>query len=174
MSTSAGAPGGGFSSSPNIGAAAMSAAPDAGGDQVIASYRDYADAQRAVDSLSDQNFPVESLRIVGSDLQLVEQVTGRLTTGRAALAGAGSGALLGLLFGLLVGLFTPGPVWLGLLLGGLVFGAAWGASLGFLVHWASGGRRDFSSASSLSARRYEIVADHRYAAEARRLLARTG
>jgi len=34
---------------------------------------------------------------------------------------------LGLFIGLLVGLFTTGPVWLGLVLGGLVIGTLWGA-----------------------------------------------
>ena len=53
----------------------------------VASYDDYADAQRAVDRLSDDGFPVEQLDIVGSDLRLVERVTGRLTKGRAAAAG---------------------------------------------------------------------------------------
>ncbi len=157
------------------GAAAVAAtdeSPDAG-LQVVASYDRYADAQRAVDALSDRKFPVEALRIVGSDLQLVEAITGRLTKGRAALAGAASGAMLGLLFGLLVGLFTVGPVWLGLLLGGLILGAFWGAMVGFLAHWATGGRRDFASTSMLAARHYDLVADARLAVQARQLLAET-
>ena len=61
----------------------------------MASYDDYALAQRAVDQLSDDGFPVEHLDIVGSDLRLVERVTGRLTKGRAAAAGAASGAWFG-------------------------------------------------------------------------------
>jgi hypothetical protein len=44
-----------------------------------------------------------------------------------------------------------------LLLGGLVIGAAWGAVLGFFAHWATGGRRDFSSERGLVAGRYEVV-----------------
>ena len=43
---------------------------------MIASYGDYAGAQRAIDYLSDKGFPVEHTAIVGSDLRLVEQVTG--------------------------------------------------------------------------------------------------
>ena len=44
----------------------------------------YADAQKAVDYLSDEEFPVENCLIVGTDLKQVERVTGRLTTGRVA------------------------------------------------------------------------------------------
>ena len=81
----------------------------------VASYATYAEAQRAVDQLSDDGFPVERTDVVGYDLRLVEHVTGRLTNARAAAAGAGSGAWFGLFIGLLVGLFTTGPVWLGLI-----------------------------------------------------------
>jgi hypothetical protein len=95
--------------------------------RLVASYESYEEAQRTVDRLSDASFPVENVEIVGRDLPLVERVTGRLTTGGAALAGAGSGAWFGLFIGLLVGLFTTGPEWLGLVLGGLAIGAAWGA-----------------------------------------------
>ena len=144
-------------------------APRAG--RTVASYATYDDAQRAVDHLSDQGFPVENADIIGSDLRLVEQVTGRLTKGRAALAGAGSGAWFGLFFGLLVGLFTTGPTWLGLLVGGLVIGAVWGALFGFFAQWATGGRRDFSSERGLVAGRYDVVVADDHAERARALLA---
>ena len=62
--------------------------------RTIASFDDYADAQRAVDRLSDEGFPVERVSIVGTGLRYVEDVTGRLTTGRAALMGATQGAAL--------------------------------------------------------------------------------
>src|SRR5438105_13771784 len=93
----------------------------------VASFGTYEDAQKAVDQLSDDGFAVERLDIVGSDLRLVERVTGRLTKGRAASAGAASGAWFGLFIALIIGLFTTGPAWLGLILGGLFIGAAWGA-----------------------------------------------
>src|SRR4029450_2720830 len=94
--------------------------------QTVASYPTYAEAQRAVDSLSDRGFPVEGAEIIGHDVRLVERVTGRLTNARAAAAGAASGAWFGLFIGLLVGLFTSGPEWLGLVLGGMRLGAPWG------------------------------------------------
>ena len=74
----------------------------------VARFDDYESAQRAVDRLSDDGFPVEKLDIVGSGLRLVERVTGRLTRSRAAGAGALSGMWAGLLFGILLGLFTSG------------------------------------------------------------------
>src|SRR5258705_13630351 len=70
--------------------------------QVIATFDNYADAERAVDYLSDQRFEVNRVAIVGRDLEYVEQVLGRLNYGGAALRGAGSGALVGALIGLLV------------------------------------------------------------------------
>src|SRR5262245_16264034 len=77
---------------------------DAGrASMTVATYADYASAQRAVDFLSDQNFPVQHTAIIGTDLRLVEKVLGRLTTARAALAGASGGAWFGLLIGLLFG-----------------------------------------------------------------------
>ena len=53
--------------------------------QSLAVYDDYAAAQKAVDHLSDNKFPVEQLMIVGTDLKRIERITGRLTNGRVAL-----------------------------------------------------------------------------------------
>jgi heat induced stress protein YflT len=139
---------------------------------VVASYDSYTEAERAVDHLADSGFPVEHTEIVGRDLRLVEQVTGRLTRARAAAAGAGAGAWWGLFIGLLVGLFTTGPEWLGLVLGGILIGAAWGAIFGFAAHWMTGGRRDFSSATGIVASRYDVTVSDEYAERARQLLSR--
>jgi hypothetical protein len=141
------------------------------GRQTIARYDRYEDAQRAVDHLSDAGFPVQEVEIVGSGLRLVEHVTGRLTSGRAAMAGAGSGAWFGLFVGLLVGLFTTGPAWLGLVLGGAAIGAAWGALFGFFAHWATHGERDFSSARGLAAEYYDVTVPDADEQRARTLIA---
>jgi Heat induced stress protein YflT domain len=138
--------------------------------QTVASYPTYAEAQRAVDSLSDRGFPVEGAEIIGHDVRLVERVTGRLTNARAAAAGAASGAWFGLFIGLLVGLFTSGPEWLGLVLGGLLIGALWGALFGFFAHWMTQGQRDFTSVSDLVAGRYELTVPNDQAQRARELL----
>src|SRR5215207_3465275 len=136
----------------------------------VASYDTYAEAQRAVDRLSDAGFPVEHVQIVGLDLRLVENVTGRLTNGRAALAGAGSGAWFGLFIGLLVGLFADGAEWFGLVLGGILIGAFWGAIFGFIAHWATRGQRDFSSLRGIEADRYEVRVRDDHALRARQVL----
>lgn len=135
----------------------------------LASYPDYGSAQRAVDHLSDQKFPVEHTAIVGSDLKLVEQVTGRLTLARATLAGLGSGAWLGLFIGLLLGIFTDRN-WLGIVLTAVLIGAAWGALFGLVAHALTGGRRDFSSRSALVAQRYDVMVSTTHADQARQLL----
>jgi hypothetical protein len=140
----------------------------------VASFGTYEEAQTAVDRLSDESFAVENLDIVGSDLRLVERVTGRLTKRRAAGAGAASGAWFGLFIALIIGLFTTGPAWLGLILAGLLIGAVWGAVFGYAGHAATGGRRDFSSQRRLTAMRYDLVARGGHADEARELLRRIG
>jgi len=138
--------------------------------QTVGTYATYPEAQKAVDRLSDSGFPVESVDIVGTDLRLVEHVTGRITTGRAAMYGAGIGAWYGAFFGLLVGLFTTGPEWVGLLLGGALIGAVFGASFGFFAHWTTRGQRDFASTSGLVAARYDVMVENEHAERAKQLL----
>ncbi|MGV9762571.1 MULTISPECIES: general stress protein [Micromonospora] len=146
--------------------------PQAGAHTVtIGSYPDYPSAQRVVDYLADNRFPVERTSIVGTDLALVETVMGRLTTGRAALLGAGTGAWFGLFIGLLFGIFTAGN-WLAVILVGLVIGAIWGAVFGAVTHAMSGGQRDFTSASSLQAAQYAVTVDAELAGQAQQMLSR--
>lgn len=142
--------------------------------RLIASYGSYAEAQRAVDHLSDEGFPVERVSIVAEDLRLVEQVTGRVGYGQAALQGAGSGAVIGAFFGFFLGLFSladPLVSALVLVLYGLIFGAIVGAILGLAFQALSGGRRDFSSVGGIEAGRYDVMADEEVAEEASRLIA---
>src|SRR4029453_8444486 len=73
---------------------------------VVATYDSYVEAEQAIDRLSDAKFPGENTERVGRDLRLVEQITGRMTLGRATLLGLGGGAWIGLLIGLLIGIFT--------------------------------------------------------------------
>ncbi|HEY2239620.1 MAG TPA: general stress protein [Streptosporangiaceae bacterium] len=139
----------------------------------VARFDDYAAAQRAVDQLSDDGFPVETLDIVGSDLHLVERVTGRLTKARAATAGALSGAWVGLLIGILLGLFTP-VSWILMVAAAVGIGALWGAVFGFAAHAATKGQRDFSSVRSLAASRYDVIARDGTAERARVMLSHAG
>src|SRR2546430_4764378 len=112
----------------------------------VATYADYASARRAVDYLTDNGFPVERTAIIGTGLRLVERVLGRLTTGRAALAGAASGAWFGLFIGLLLGLFSR-SAWWAVILFSVLIGTAWGAAFGAVAHAMTGGPRDFTSRS---------------------------
>lgn len=143
--------------------------------RTIARYPDYVSAQRAVDYLSDERFPVESVTIVGSGLRYEEQVTGRRGFGRAIGEAAAVGALLGALLGWFFGLFSlvdPLVSGLALALWGLVLGAIIGAIVGAAGHAATGGQRDFSSFRGYTADTYEILVDDDRADEAERLLER--
>jgi hypothetical protein len=145
--------------------------------RVVATYDNYRDAERAVDYLADHRFPVDHVSIVGRDLKIVEQVTGRMTYGRAALQGALSGALVGALIGWLFTVFNWfDPVvargWL--ILDGLWFGALAGALFGLLAHAVTGGRRDFASVGGMQADRYDVLVDEEVADEAARLIGSLG
>ncbi|MDP9443789.1 MAG: hypothetical protein M3P83_05365 [Actinomycetota bacterium] len=140
----------------------------------VGSYDSYEAAQAAVDYLSDQEFPVQHLTIVGSDLRLVERVVGRMTSGRAAAVGASGGALWGLFIGVMIMLFaaTEEGALLLLPLLSAAFGALLGAIMGAVGHAMTGGRRDFTSTTSVVPRSYEILCQHQHAEEARNQLAR--
>lgn len=143
-----------------------------GGVQV-GSYDSYEQAQAAVDYLSDEKFAVENVTIIGSDLRMVEKVTGRLTMGRAIAAGAAGGAWWGLFVGLLLGIFSStGGAWAGAVLLGLVIGLAFGAAFGGMGYAATRGERDFVSTSKIVASRYDVMCNPPQAEEARALLAR--
>ena len=138
--------------------------------QSLAVYDDYAAAQKTVDFLSDAEFPVEQLMIVGTDLKRIEKITGRLTTPRVALSGAASGAWFGLFVGLVFVLLTDEGV-LAALLPPLVIGALFGLIFALAGYAATRGQRDFSSVTQVVATRYEVLVEHKSAARARELLA---
>jgi hypothetical protein len=137
----------------------------------VGTFTEYAMAQRAVDYLSDNRFPVEQSAIVGTNLKLVENVLGRMTVGRAALAGLSSGAWFGLFIGLLLGIFLDGSWWAPVLAGVLI-GALWGGVFGAIAHAMTRGRRDFTSTSSLQADQYAVMVTSEQAEPARQLLTR--
>ncbi|MDQ3547345.1 MAG: hypothetical protein M3439_00870 [Chloroflexota bacterium] len=145
--------------------------------RTIATYVTYPEAQRAVDYLADQRFPVERVAIVADGIKLVEQVTGRLSYGRAALSGALSGALTGAFFGFIFGLFDwIDPLVSGLVLAlyGLIFGAIVGAIFGAVAYAMTGGKRDFTSISGMQADRYSVMVEAGMADEAAGLLSSFG
>ena len=137
--------------------------------QSLATYDDYAAAQKTVDFLSDQEFPVENCMIVGTDLKRIERITGRLTTGRVAAGGLASGAWLGLFIGVIFALFTDENALttiVSTVLFGMLFGIIW-ALLGYAM---TRGQRDFQSVAQVVATRYEVLVEHKVAAQARELL----
>nr|WP_090346199.1 general stress protein [Mycolicibacterium malmesburyense]CRL78788.1 putative transmembrane protein [Mycolicibacterium malmesburyense] len=136
----------------------------------IGSYPTYAEAQRAVDYLSDQDFPVQQVTIVGVDLMQVERVTGRLTWPKVLGGGVLTGAWLGLFIGLILGFFSPSP-W-GALATGVIAGVFFGLITSAIPYAMARGTRDFSSTLQLVAGRYDVLCDPQSAERGRDLLAR--
>jgi len=125
----------------------------------VGSYRTYQEASNAVDYLSDNGFDVTAITIVGTDLHMVERVTGRLTMGRVAASGAGSGALWGAFMGLMLSFASSAASGIGLWLAiGLAGGALFGALISMGFYAAAGGDRDFTSQSQVVASRYAVLA----------------
>jgi hypothetical protein len=134
-------------------------------------YDDYAEAQKAVDYLSDHEFPVQNVMIVGTDLKQIERVTGRLTMGRVLGGGALSGAWLGGFVALVFSLFDSANAALGAFVFTIAFGAIFGVVWAFITYKLAGGARDFTSVSQVVATKYEVLVEHRYAQQGRELLA---
>ncbi|PFG33869.1 general stress protein [Sanguibacter antarcticus] len=138
------------------------------GDQ-IAAFVTYLEAQKGVELLSDKGFPVQHVTIVGTDLKMVERVTGRLTYSRVAAAGLASGAWFGLFVGLVLSLFggetTALPIF-----AAVGIGAGFGLLFSVLSFTMTRGKRDFTSASQIVASSYALLCDHERSGEASRIL----
>ncbi|HEY0187689.1 MAG TPA: general stress protein [Cellulomonas sp.] len=139
--------------------------------ETIASYGTYLEAQRAVDHLSDKQFPVQLVTIVGTELKMVERVTGRLSYPRVALTGFGSGAWFGMFVGLLFVLNSANG---GILLTSILVGGGFGLLLSVILYATTGGKRDFTSQSQIVASQYAVLCQRERAHEARGLLAELG
>ena len=138
--------------------------------QSVGIYQTYAEAQKAVDYLSDQRFEVQNLAIVGTDLKSVERVLGRRNWGTVIGQGVQSGLSTGLLVGLLMLIFArPGSI-LTLLLVSLVIGIALGIGFSAAAYAMTRGRRDFTSITQTVATKYEVLCEHKVAAQAREML----
>ena len=137
------------------------------GDE-IASYTTYLEAQRAVDFLADKEFEVNAVTIVGTDLKMVERITGRRTYPSVALRGAASGAYFGFFIGLL--LFLMGGGLLEVLLPAVLIGAGAGMLFSVIAYAFTGGKRDFTSTSQVVAGAFSVLCLTEKANEARRLL----
>lgn len=141
------------------------------GEQVsLGSYTTYDEAQRVVDYLADHDFEVETTQIIGSDLRMVEQVTGRLTWARTLLSGAASGAWFGVFVGLLLSILHTTTLLVAMAWGlgwGIVFGAVFAAA----SYAMTGGRRDFTSSSITVPTHFQVLVLAAHSTHARTTLA---
>ncbi|HRW19454.1 MAG TPA: hypothetical protein P5181_11475 [Dermatophilaceae bacterium] len=140
----------------------------------IGTFDRYEQAQKAVDTLSDAGFPVQNCLIVGTELRQLERVTGRLTWGRVLLGGALSGMWLGLFVGLIFSLFEQGISTLAVVGSTVLFGAIFGMVWAALGYGVTRGQRDFTSVSRIVPGRFEVLAEHKVAADAREILRSAG
>lgn len=138
----------------------------------VGSYATYEEAQRAVDFLAESDFTVQDVTIVGVDLMLVERVLTRLTWGRVIASGAASGAWFGVFVGVLLAVFGSQGPWLVPILVGVTVGVIFGVVFAVAQYASTRGRRDFSSASQLVARQYDVLCQPNTAERARDLLAK--
>lgn len=136
--------------------------------ELLGRYTSYLDAQKLVDYLADNDFPVASVTIVGNDLRTVERVTAKLSYPKVALAGAAQGAMMGFFVGLLLSLFSPGG---GLyqILSAIGLGMAIWMIAGVVSYSTRRGKRDFASSSQFVATSYDVVVDFANAQAARAL-----
>jgi len=137
----------------------------------IGSYESYEAAQRAVDHLADNGFPVSDVTIVGVNPMMVERVSGRLTWKRVLGGSAMSGAWFGLFVGLLLSLFSPQAGLLPIIIG-LVAGVVFSMAFAAMGYAATKGKRDFTSQSQLVAQRYDVLSQPRNAEQGRDMLAK--
>ncbi|MDO5683362.1 MAG: hypothetical protein Q4G46_11100 [Propionibacteriaceae bacterium] len=133
-------------------------------------YEKYDEAQKAVDYLADQKFPVENLAIVGTDLKLVERVTGRKNWGSVLSQSVLTGISTGLLVGILLSLFSPDGQFWTMLLVAIGIAIVLNVIFGAVIYATSGGRRDFNSVRTTIPSKFEILCEHKHVARARELL----
>ena len=139
---------------------------------VLGAYETYLEAQSIVDRLARAEFPVKQLAIVGSDLKTIERVTGKMSYGRAAGAGAASGAWFGLFLGLLLFISAGRTGSIPFIGAATLIGAGFGMLFSIVSYTLNRRRRDFTSVHQVLAGKYEIVVDPSLTVRAQELLAR--
>ena len=140
--------------------------------QSVGVFDTYAEAQKAVDHLADNDFPVKNLAIVGTDLRLMERVTGRRTWGTVLGQGVMSGLSTGFIVAIFMMVLFPGQNFLNQLLTALVIGVFIGLLFAVLGYLVSRGQRDFTSITQTVATKYELLCEHKVVAQAREILGR--
>lgn len=140
--------------------------------ELLGRYTSYLDAQKLVDYLADNDFPVASVSIVGNDVRTVERVTAKLSYPKVALAGAAQGGMMGLFVGLLLSLFGGGGNGLYQILSSIGLGMAIWMIAGVVSYSTRRGKRDFASSSQFVATSFDVVVDFEHAQAARTLAAK--
>lgn len=135
-------------------------------------YSTYEEVQAVVDALADHDFPVQDTMIVGTDLKLIERVTGRQTWGRVILNGILSGLWLGLFIGLLFQVLRDAGI--GMLITSALMGALFFTVWSVIGYAMTRGKRDFTSRVATIPMQYELMVEHRDLEHARRVLIDAG
>ena len=138
--------------------------------QSVGIYNSYAEAQKAVDYLADEKFEVQNLAIVGTDLKSVERVLGRRNWGTVVTQGLQSGVSTGLLVAIVLLIFIRPGSFLLLLAVSLAIGIVLGIGFSAAAYAMSRGKRDFTSITQTVATKYEVLCEHKVAAQAREML----
>ena len=138
--------------------------------QSVGIYNTYDEAQHVVDFLADARFPVQNLCIVGTELKSVERVLGRKSWSTVLTSGVSSGISTGLLVGIIMLLFTRPASMLVLILSCLALGIAIGVTFAAIGYAMTRGKRDFTSVTQTVATKYEVLCEHKVAAQAREML----
>ena len=138
--------------------------------QSVGIFNSYADAQKAVDYLADEKFAVQNLAIVGTDLKSVERVLGRRSWRTELSSGVSSGVSTGLIVGIIMLIFTRPASVLVLILSCLALGVAIGLAFAAAGYAMTRGKRDFTSVTQTVATKYEVLCEHKVAAQAREML----
>lgn len=142
---------------------------------VLGTYDSYPEAKDVIERLSqNEEFPIDALSIVGNDLKTVERVTGRLSYGKAAGAGALSGLWFGLFIGILLSLFpTSAQVGFAPIIAAALIGAAAGLIFGVISYAITKRQRDFSSINQVLASNYQVLVRPDLTARAQQVLGST-
>ncbi|MGO3649706.1 general stress protein [Agrococcus casei] len=134
----------------------------------VATFRNYDEAQGAVNKLAEADVNVKGVAIVGTELRLVERVVARLTYGRVALAGAMRGLYFGVFLGVVFWLLVPEA---GLTIIAMpALGIAFGMLLGVVTHSLTRKSREFQSVQQVLPAKFELIVPHEVAIDAKRVL----
>ncbi|MCK8466526.1 hypothetical protein M0722_04930 [Microbacterium sp. KSW4-16] len=140
--------------------------------EIVASTRDYENAQKTVSKLIAGEVPARDIAIVGQSVRTVERVTGKLGYAAAARSGAINGVLIGLFLSAILVLGNP-EVPIQLFVGFVLIGVAVGMLLSLVTYAIVRRRRDFASVTQFAADHYEVTVQAASLAKARDVLGAT-